>query len=59
MTPWYYWRGTTRRGGVTAEGWHDTEAAEVARRCASSDTARHNSRKLKVVDEGQGHKIES
>jgi len=53
-TPWYYWRGTACHSGVTSEGSHDTVAAERLR-----DAARHNSRKIKVVDVGQGHKIES
>ena len=35
------------------------DCREVARRRASSVTARHNSRKIKIVDVGQGHKIES
>jgi len=38
--PWYYWRGTARRGGVTAEGWRNIMAAERLRDAVPAATPR-------------------
>ena len=66
-TPWYYWRGTARRGGVILEGSRDAvpaarprDAAAAARRLAFRvyQVQYYNSRKVNVVDEGQVPKIE-
>ena len=46
---WYYWRGTVRRGGITAEGWRDTVAAERLRDAVPAATQRDMTQGIPTV----------